>query len=147
MTLRDTDESLPGQFQDHHRSPARARLGREPIRRDHVKIRVSTDKNVVVRADFAERTAVDVASALARFERRLTRVEVHLRDESAGPTTGEDIRCLLEARPAGLDPVAVTYHATTVSEALRGATERLAALLSSKLDRLESRSRETIRRR
>ncbi len=44
MTLRGTDESLPGQFQAHHRSPARARLGREPIRRDHVKVQVNTGR-------------------------------------------------------------------------------------------------------
>jgi hypothetical protein len=113
-----------------------------------MKVQVNTDRNVDVSADFAERTAVEVASALARFERRLTRVEVHLRDESSGRPTGEDIRCLLEARPAGLDPVAVTHQATTVAEALRGATERLTALLSSKLERLDRhRSRETIRGR
>jgi len=54
-----------------------------------VKIQVNTDKNVEVSADFAERIEADVASALARFERRLTRVEVHLRDESAGRIAGE----------------------------------------------------------
>jgi len=113
-----------------------------------VKIQVNADKNVEVSADFARRVEADVASALARFERRLTRLEVHLREESAGRSTGEDVRCLIEARPAGLDPVAVTHDATTVSEALRGATERLTALLSSKLERLEGhRSRETIRGR
>jgi len=113
-----------------------------------VKIQVNTDRNVEVSADLAERIEADVTSALSRFEARLTRVEVHLRDESSGRATGEDIRCLLEARPAGLDPVAVTNHASTSFEALRGATERLAALLSSKLERLEShRHRETIRGR
>ncbi len=113
-----------------------------------MKIQVNTDRNVDVSADFSERTAVEVASDLARFERRLTRVEVHLRDESAGRTTGEDIRCLLEARLAGLDPVAVTHDATTSSDALRGATERLAALVSSKLERLGSHGpRQTMRGR
>jgi hypothetical protein len=113
-----------------------------------VKIRVDTDGNVGVGADFAERAEADAASALARFRRRLTRVEIYLHDESAGRTTGEDIRCLLEARPARMKPVAVTHRATTVAEALRGATDKLTALLSSKLERLQShRSRETIRGR
>lgn len=113
-----------------------------------MKIQVNTDKNVAGSADLTERTEADVARALVRFESRLTRVEVHLRNESAGRTTGEDVRCLIEARPAGLDPVAVTHHAATISEALRGATDKLEALLSSKFERLESHdARETIRGR
>ena len=79
--------------QAHQRSTARARLGSEPIRRAHLKVQVNTDKNVEVSADFAERIEADVASALARFERRLTRVEVHLRDESAGRIAGESRTC------------------------------------------------------
>lgn len=113
-----------------------------------MKIQVSTDKSIEGSADLIERTEADLADALARFERRVTRIEVHLRDESAGRSTGGDIRCLIEARPAGLDPVAVTHHADTVSDALRGATDRLEALLSSRLERLEGHgSRETIRGR
>ncbi len=113
-----------------------------------MKIQVNTDKNIEGGADLAERTEADVASALARFEQRLTRIEVHLRNESAGRTTGEDVRCLIEARPAGRDPVAVTHHATTVPEALRGATDKLEALLSGTFGQEEDQNlRATIRGR
>jgi len=49
-----------------------------------MKIQLSTDKSIEGSADLIERTEVDLADALARFERRLTRIEVHLREESAG---------------------------------------------------------------
>jgi ribosome-associated translation inhibitor RaiA len=113
-----------------------------------MKIIVNTDKNVEGSADLNERTEAEVASALTRFEDRLTRVEIHLRNESAGRTTGEDFRCLIEARPAGLDPVAVTHHAATDVEARHGAVDKLERLLSSSFERLESRgARDTIRGR
>ncbi|MDP3968002.1 MAG: HPF/RaiA family ribosome-associated protein [Nocardioides sp.] len=113
-----------------------------------MKIQVNTDKNVEGSAALSERTEADLASALTRFKDRLTRVEVHLRNESAGRTTGDDVRCLIEARPAGMDPVAVTHHAATLDEALRGATDKLEALLTSKFERGEGKeTRETIRGR
>lgn len=111
-----------------------------------MKIQVNTDKNIEGNEAFSERTEADLASALTRFEDRLTRVEVHLRNESAGRTTGDDFRCLIEARPAGMDPVTVTHHAATLLEALHGATDKLETLLTSKFERLEGQeTRETIR--
>jgi len=113
-----------------------------------VKIQVNTDKNIDAHADLNAQIDVDLANALARFEDRLTRVEVHLRNESAGRTTGDDFRCLIEARPAGMDPIAVTHHAATLTEARNGATDKLEARLTSTFERNEgNESRETIRGR
>ena len=110
-------------------------------------ILLNTDHNIDGNAAFGDRVEADLAESLARFKDRLTRVEVHLRDESAGRTTGDDVRCLLEARPAGADPVAVTHHADTFEKAIQGATEKLVALLSSRFDRLDSRHSRTTTRR
>lgn len=113
-----------------------------------MKIQVNTDKNVGGSDALSERIETDLASALTRFEHRLTRVKVHVRNESAGRTTGDDFRCLIEARPAGRDPVAVTQYAATLDAALRGATDKLETLLTSKFERLEGQeTRETIRGR
>ncbi len=113
-----------------------------------MKIQVNTDKNVEGSEALSEQTEVDLAHALSRFEGRLTRVEVHLRNESAGRTTGDDSRCMIEARPAGTKPVTVTHHAATLLEALRGATDKLETLLTGKFERLEGQqARETIRGR
>jgi ribosome-associated translation inhibitor RaiA len=122
--------------------------GNEALRRHHMKIQVNTDKNVEGGEALSEQIDADLAGALARFADRLTRVEVHLRDESAGRTTGDDVRCLIEARPAGMDPVAVTHHAATLDEALSGATDKIETLLTSRFERLEGHeNRETIRGR
>lgn len=68
------------------------------------------------------------------------------RDESAANESVGDIRCLLEARPTGQDPVVVTHHAESVAAALGGATDKLDALLASKLDRRrENKGGDTIR--
>ncbi|CAN5369061.1 HPF/RaiA family ribosome-associated protein [soil metagenome] len=112
-----------------------------------MQILLNTDHNVRGTAALGERVRADLASSLARFEDRLTRVEVHLGDESAGRSTGDDFRCLIEARPAGAEPVAVTAHAETLDGAIAEATDKLVALVAAKFGRLDSHEgRETIRR-
>ncbi len=113
-----------------------------------MKIQVNTDKNIEGSEAFSAQIEEDLAGALTRFENRLTRVEIHLSNESAGRTTGDDFRCLIEARPAGMDPITVTHHAATLDETIRGATDKLETLLTNKFERLEGQeTRETIRGR
>ena len=89
----------------------------------------------------------DVQSALERFEDRLTRVEVHLSDENGeNDSGGADKRCLLEARPEGMQPVVVTETADTVEQALLSATQKMQNLLNSKFGRIDGRDADaTIR--
>lgn len=87
--------------------------------------------------------------SLARFRGDLTRVEVQLTDEARGKQGARDMRCMLEARPTGHPPVAVTHDAENMDEAIRGATQKLIRSLDhtfGKLDRHERSARETIRR-
>ena len=83
--------------------------------------------------DPSEITAA-VEAGLARFRDRLTRVEVHLSDVN-GPKGGPDARCLLETRPAGTKPVAVTDDAPTPAGAVKGAVEKMQRLLESAFGR------------
>ena len=113
-----------------------------------MEILVNTDSNIDCDADEVSRIEADVQSAFGRFGQKLTRIEVHLRDESAGRETGDDIRCLLEARPSGQDPVVVTHHAASPAEALGGASDKLEARLTSIFDKRDDRrDRDTIRGR
>ncbi len=68
---------------------------------------------------------------LARFEERLTRLEIHVRDENARKGGGDDKACTIEARIAGSRPIGVTGHAATVDDAARKA----AATLAQRLER------------
>lgn len=112
-----------------------------------MQIQVNTDSNVEGNADLVRLVEGKVNRGLSRFRDRLTRVEVHLGDESAGTSSADDMRCTIEARPAGQPPVAVTHHADSLGEAYRGAVQKLAAVLESKFSRLDNRKGgATIRR-
>ncbi len=64
--------------------------------------------------------------ALSRFASRITRIEVHLGDTGAADRPGSlDKRRLIEARPTGRQPLAVSHQAATLEEAWRGATRKL----------------------
>jgi hypothetical protein len=62
-------------------------------------------------------------------------VEVHLSDEN-GPETGwHDKRCVMEARLAGRQPIAVTDEAGTLDQAVDGAADKLTRLIEDTLSR------------
>jgi ribosome-associated translation inhibitor RaiA len=108
-----------------------------------MQIYVHTDTNIDGRSELTDYAEQEVATRLSRFSAHVTRIEVHLSDESAGRSTGADIRCLIEARPAGHAPVTVTADAGTVHQALDGALHKLTKLLDSddgKLDDQDGRA-------
>lgn len=100
-----------------------------------MQIQVNTDSNVTGREELADRIAAMIEVRLARFADHLTRVEVHLADESAGRTTAADKRCTIEARPAGRQPVAVTSHAPSLDEACTAAVGKLVTVLAREFGR------------
>ena len=84
---------------------------------------------------------------LSRFAQEITRIEVQLTDETKKGAV--DMRCMMEARLNGHDPLAVNHHGQTQDEAFRGAAQRLVNLLDhtlGKLDRHQHRQRGTIRK-
>ncbi len=77
-----------------------------------------------------------VAGVLERFADRLTRVDVFLHDENSGKG-GVDKRCVLEARPRGLDPIAAEDQAEEAHEAVTGAVGKLERMLDHRFGRIE----------
>jgi len=104
-----------------------------------MQIEVTTDRNVDGSDELTSQIAADVTAGLSRFSDQLTRVEVHLGDENADKSGPADKRCMIEARPAGQQPVAVTNHGATVEEACSGALRKLTSLLDSRFGRLDKR--------
>ena len=51
--------------------------------------------------------------------------------EDIAAADGLDRRCLIEARPEGRRPVAVSHHAASAAEACRGAAHKLESVLES----------------
>ena len=102
-----------------------------------MKIQLNTDAHVDGSEATAAQITATVAQALERFSAHITRVEVHLSDDTDGKHGQGDQRCMLEARLEGRQPVAVTDHAATPTQAVHGAAQKLARLLGSTLGRLQ----------
>ncbi len=98
-----------------------------------MQIQVNTDHNIHGGERLASYVTTDLESSLSRFGEWLTRVEVHLSED--GGTKPEDKKCVIETRPSGKQPLAVTHHATTVDDAYAGAAHKLARVLDSQYDR------------
>lgn len=107
-------------------------------------IQVVTDNYVENSADLTSRVEAEVGGTLDRFGDRITRVEVHLSDENSDKKKGsEDMRCRLEAHVAGLKEISVTHYASSLDEALDGATDKLEKLLDRTLGRLNDHKGRT----
>jgi len=102
-----------------------------------MQILVNTDHNITLAENSTDELETTVATALGHFGSHLTRVEVHLTDQSAGRSTGNDIRCLLEAHPEGLEPQFASDNASTVDIAVHGALHKMLRALETTFGRLE----------
>ena len=76
----------------------------------------------------------EVRNAVERYQDRITRVEVHLKDVN-GPKSGNDKQCTMEARVAGLDPMAVTADSDDLWTAIVDAAGKLQRKLQSDLEK------------
>jgi ribosome-associated translation inhibitor RaiA len=101
-----------------------------------MQIQVNTDDHVHGREDVTRAVEQEVTRALRRFEKHITRVEVHLGDVNAGKHGAADKRCMMEARPANHQPVAVTHQADSLPLAIAGAAKKLQSRLDTVLGRL-----------
>lgn len=104
-------------------------------------IQVNTDSNIEGSRELAQQIKTVVGNSLERFGDQITRVEVHLSDENSDKKFGtEDKRCLLEARLAGLQPLAVSHQAATMEQAVDGAVVKLMRSLDATLGKLDNQS-------
>ncbi len=87
----------------------------------------------------AERVTQAIEAALARFNDRITRVEVHLRDDKQKRRGPDDKRCLMEARPAGDSPLAVEARGDDIYDAVKTCADRLERAVARKFERQQSR--------
>jgi len=101
-----------------------------------MQILINADHNIKGGKTLADSVRATVEDALSRFSAHITRIEVHLADENAAKSGGNDKRCVMEARLEGHPPVAVTEHAATTGQAIDGAADRLVHLLEHTLGRL-----------
>lgn len=101
-----------------------------------MQIQVTTDNAIPGGERLRAYVESTVTAKLHRFDDRLTRIEVHLGDENSHKKGDDDKRCVIEARPRGMQPVAVTNHAHSLDAAIDGAVAKLEHLLDHTFGRL-----------
>jgi len=101
-------------------------------------IQFNTDNKVIISEKLRPPLISLISEGLNRFSHQITRVEVHLSDENSDKEGLNDKRCMIEARLAGMKPIAVTNHANTHEQAVEGAVEKLKTSLNTLLSRLRN---------
>jgi ribosome-associated translation inhibitor RaiA len=102
-------------------------------------IQINTDNHINGREALAQRAEAAVESILGHLVDHITRIEVHLSDENGTKTGGHDMRCMIEARLEGHQPIAATHEAETIDQAIDGAADKLKHSLDHTLGRLSDR--------
>ena len=90
-----------------------------------MQVQFNSDSSVMGTENVAERIEAQVRSKLSRFEDRLSRIEIHVRDENGPKHGANDKACTIEARPRGGRAIGVTEHAAKVDDAARLAASTL----------------------
>jgi ribosome-associated translation inhibitor RaiA len=104
-----------------------------------MQIQTNTDHSVEGSEGLSTYVSGVVDNALSRVSDHITRVEVHLSDENGNKSNLNTMRCMMEARLEGRQPIAVTEQASTTNDAVVGAADKLARLIESTLGKLRDR--------
>lgn len=101
-------------------------------------IQLNTDKNLTIHQEYEEKIKTEITEGIGKFDDLVTRLEVHLSDENGSKEGLDDKRCLLEARIAGREPVAVSSLGNTYDLALQGAVTKLKSKLETIAGKLKA---------
>ncbi|MBU0588820.1 MAG: HPF/RaiA family ribosome-associated protein [Gammaproteobacteria bacterium] len=111
-----------------------------------MQIQVNTSNGIENKETLERWAASEMQSVLSHFKDDITRVEIHLSNESASKAGGDN-RCTMEARLVHHQPVATSHHAPTQDAAFRGASDKLKHALDKTLGRLRNhRDHDSIRK-
>lgn len=111
-----------------------------------MQIQVNSNHTIHTGESFERWARTELNASLSRFKSDITRIEVHMSDENSDKVSTDHKRCMMEARLASHDPLAVNHHASTQDEAFRGASDKLKRLLEHTLGKQrDHRARESIR--
>jgi ribosome-associated translation inhibitor RaiA len=102
-----------------------------------MQIQINTDHNIEGHQKLAAQVSDIVKKTLRRLSHHITRVDVHLSDVNSNKKAGyNDMRCMMEARLEGRQPIAVTHQAATLDQAVDGAADKLTNLIERTLGRM-----------
>ena len=99
-------------------------------------IQIYADNQVEKDAERNLRLEEQIRQRLARFEDRITDVEVHVSDVNGSKGGQGDLRATLEARVNGIQPVAVAEEGANFDRAVIGAAKKAVRALDHQLGKL-----------
>lgn len=102
-------------------------------------IQIHADNQLPSDRERDSRLEDQIRQRLARFEDRITDVEIYVSDVNGQRGGSADLRCTLEARVAGIQPVAVAEHGATVDRAVLAAAKKAVRALDHQLGKLNGR--------
>jgi len=100
-----------------------------------MKIQINTDKNVEGSERLESYFSAELEKALSRYEDKITRLELHFGDENSDKSGTNDKRCLIEVRPANLQPLAVTAFGNTTELAFNSALDKIKRVLETTFEK------------
>jgi ribosome-associated translation inhibitor RaiA len=108
-----------------------------------MQVQIHTDNHVKGGGELSTFVESEVRGTLERFGEQITRVEVHVNDTNGHKPGIHEKRCLMEARIAGHQPVAVHHEAPTLDAAITGASHKLEKSLDHLFGKLGHRKGRT----
>jgi len=103
-----------------------------------MKVQINTDKNIDGHARLEAYYSGELEKGLARFEDKITRIEVHFGDENGEKFSLQDKKCVIEVRPVKLQPITVTEHADTLEKAFSGALAKVKKSLTTTFEKIKA---------
>ncbi|MBD1225283.1 HPF/RaiA family ribosome-associated protein [Acinetobacter seifertii] len=100
---------------------------------------IRTDKNIHNSERLITYVRAELTQEFQRHSERITHFSVHFSDENGDKGGDKDIHCMIEARPAGLKPVAVHHKAGNIDASIHGAIEKLKRSLEHTFEKKEHR--------
>ncbi|MFT6749775.1 MAG: hypothetical protein ACJAQ1_001730 [Flavobacterium sp.] len=102
-----------------------------------MQIQVNTDNHVEGSARLSSYITDEIKTSLSRFDDKITRIEVHLKDENGDKFGLNDKKCLIEIRVANLQPMVVTDHSDTLEKAYHLAIAKAKKVLTTTFEKLK----------
>jgi len=103
-----------------------------------MQIQINSDNNITGSEDLIASSTSIISEELSRYSEQITRIEVHFSDEDGNKDGLNDKRCMVEARLAGMNPIAVINQANTHEKAFSGAIDKLKNSLEKITGRLKN---------
>ncbi len=103
-----------------------------------MQFQFNSDNAISLDGSAADEVETLVRQKLDHVSDQLTRVEIHVSDVN-GPRRGDDIRCVVELRPTGMEPISAADQAADIEAAVTSATGKALTALRRQIGKQTTR--------